>query len=623
MRPPSPSLSLSLGLGMSLGALSRSASLSAKKKKDKDDHSRSSSVSSVSSVSSSPPSPVQKPFSVRALKGIHFNKVLEHVCVYTPEETPLSILLSEKYAVVSSSPSNSATSSPAVSPFGSTNALPPSQLKTSSPNKQQFDSNDQMFNVVEKPPILPQTSPATSPRSMSRQHHNNNQHLPPRNASTANPLQVWSILSKTTPSPFTQQILGPCANIALESICVSQSASSPVRASLLLTVLVRNLHFVKKVQCVYTTDAWQTVMWTEIGIFVTALDGVDRFRVEMGIPSNDQTNTQTCGNGDAMNIDETSPLDTQPPRNGLQSLNLQQPASTGRQHVVTVEFAVKCLMGSGDGCWEVWDNRNKLNHVVVLERSSSITTTNMTPQKLHHGSQTSNSSTYTIFNTVGNCYQQQHHQTPDSAVDIDSPTHFSSTPTLSSLASQTGNSNQRSHQNHHQHHFHQYNHSYQQIDDHQQQTSAAAKRRAAAVAARTAQAMALEAQQIEQEFTRRRKMSLEASAAVASESHTSQESPRNASSPYHGSNTGGGFKIADMSTTMLSVLSPTGGIISPGGSSPRSVVLRKPIGSALLYAQSPTSSLEAIITKQQQVLHGVGTAGIIGTDNDKMTGDLL
>ncbi|KAJ3031876.1 UNVERIFIED_CONTAM: hypothetical protein HDU68_011635 [Siphonaria sp. JEL0065] len=147
-----------------------------------------------------------------------------------------------------------------------------------------------------------------------------------------------------------------------------------------------------------------------------------------------------------------------------------------------------------------------------------------------------------------------------------------------------------------------------------------AKRRAAAIAARTAQAMALEAQQIDQEFTRRRRMSLEAAAAQQAASSTSPSSLHSLGYNNNGGGGGGGgsgFRISGGGVN--AGLPPTagGGIAGgTGGTSPRSVFLRKPMGSALIYAQSPASSLETIITRQQhqqqqQPLHGDLDGGMV------------
>ncbi|KAJ3286000.1 hypothetical protein HDU79_006901 [Rhizoclosmatium sp. JEL0117] len=466
MRPPSPLLSL----GLNHAPLSRTPSARLRKdtakRVDQDDlsHSRSSSISSIDD-SSPPPSPKQvflkRDWSRTSLKGIQFNKVLEHVCVYTPEETPLSILLAEKYSVLSSSPSGSSlSSSPAISPFPSTSSLAPN---CSSPalNATELDSSNELFHLIDKPPIVPSssspcsssaTSPSSSSTSLNQQKH---QQVPAK----PNPLHVWSILSKTTPSPFSPQILAPSSNIALESICVSQSASTYTRASLLLTILVRNLHFVKRVQCVYTTDAWKTLHWTEVGIFVTALDGVDRFRVEMGVPLVDGRSSDL------------------PPR--MDSLTLSTSAPRKRS-VVTVEFAVKCLLGNEGYAYEVWDNRGGQNHVVVLDRSGIPTVSTsavapivtLPPPRMPTATTPTSASTFTLFNTVG---------TPDSAVDMSG-----GKPPVSGVYQYPHQQQQHQHQQH-------------------SQNSAQAKRRAAAIAARTAAAMALEAKMINEEFEWQRK----------------------------------------------------------------------------------------------------------------------
>ncbi|KAI8839828.1 hypothetical protein BJ741DRAFT_598814 [Chytriomyces cf. hyalinus JEL632] len=335
-----------------------------------------------------------KPFHVLKIppmaKGIHFNKVLEQVCVYTQEETPLSILVAERYNVLSSSPASSVSSlssnslsslnsrSVAASDecVASVNPIAARERSTSSQKAlessaevSQLDQSTEAFSIVDKPPLH---EPFTSTSSGTGKNYPHVQKLRQKNhqiSSSTNPthtknrmqFQPWHILSKTTPSGFSQHVLSTEKTpIALESVYIAQGASDANTAVLLVTVLVRNWAFKKRVQCCFTTDAWRSgnLHWTEgDGVFVTSLDGglVDRFRIEMKVDhAHDTANEVSKARKDAgwLNAD-----------------------------IVTVEFAVQCVFGEGEQQYEVWDNRGGSNHVVVLERGNGPT--GLTPQSGH------------------------------------------------------------------------------------------------------------------------------------------------------------------------------------------------------------------------------------------------
>ncbi|KAI8836510.1 hypothetical protein BJ741DRAFT_605746 [Chytriomyces cf. hyalinus JEL632] len=306
-------------------------------------------------------------------KGIHFNKVLEQVCVYTQEETPLSILVAERYNVLSSSPASSLSSlsSNSLSSLNSraagsdecvasVNPIAARARSTSSQKEQessievsQLDQSTEAFSIVDKPPLHePFTSTSSGPGRIiptcqnSVQKKTKSPPLPtPKNRMQ---FQPWHILSKTTPSGFSQHVLSTEKTpIALESVYIAQGASDANTAVLLVTVLVRNWAFKKRVQCCFTADAWRSgnLHWTEgDGVFVTSLDGglVDRFRVEMKVERVHDTANQIS--------------------------KAKKDAGWLNADIVTVEFAVQCVFGEGEQQYEVWDNRGGSNHVVVLER---------------------------------------------------------------------------------------------------------------------------------------------------------------------------------------------------------------------------------------------------------------
>ncbi|KAJ3233341.1 hypothetical protein HDU81_002322 [Chytriomyces hyalinus] len=353
-------------------------------------------VSPSSSLSSSPGKKGWKSaITARVKKGIHFNKVLEQVCVYTQEETPLSILLAERYNVLSSSPASSSASSPSNSSVSSLNSRSaaaagsdvhpvgtPSRFTSfqkapdSCVEVSQLDQATEAFSIVDKPPRY---EPFLSTSGSGTTSANNYPHVPkPRqkknqiSSSTNNNrtpnqpknrilFQPWHILSKTTPSGFSQHVLSTEKTpIALESICIAEGSSDANTVVLLVTVLVRNWAFKKRVQCCFTTNAWRSgnKHWTEgDGVFVTSLDGglVDRFRVEMKV-----NHVQDTAN---------------------EGSKARKAAGWLNADIVTVEFAVQCVFGEGEQQYEVWDNRGGSNHVVVLERGvRGNGSTDLTPQ---------------------------------------------------------------------------------------------------------------------------------------------------------------------------------------------------------------------------------------------------
>ncbi|KAJ3266063.1 hypothetical protein HDU77_002855 [Chytriomyces hyalinus] len=341
-------------------------------------------VSPTTSLSSSPARKGWKCAmnNARVKKGIHFSKVLEQVCVYTQEETPLSILVAERYNVLSSSPVSSLSSLSSnslsslnsrsvaasdecvasVNPMGSRSRSTSSQKALeSSVEVSQLDQSTEAFSIVDKPPLH---EPFTSTSSGPGTTFANYPHVPKLRqkksqiSSSTNPnsthsknrmqFQPWHILSKTTPSGFSQHVLSTEKTpIALESVYIAQGASDANTAVLLVTVLVRNWAFKKRVRCCFTTDAWRSgnLHWTEgDGVFVTSLDGglVDRFRVEMKVDHVHDTASEVS--------------------------KARKDAGWLNADIVTVEFAVQCVFGEGEQQQEVWDNRGGSNHVVVLER---------------------------------------------------------------------------------------------------------------------------------------------------------------------------------------------------------------------------------------------------------------
>ncbi|KAI8846704.1 hypothetical protein BC829DRAFT_491180 [Chytridium lagenaria] len=139
----------------------------------------------------------------------------------------------------------------------------------------------------------------------------------------------WCLLSKTTPSALSPLPGG--ANVGLETVRLLESDDGH-RLLLLCTVLVRNISLRKNLVAVYTTDGCATMGGTV---------GVDRFSLEIEI--------------DATKL----------------------PPSPQRQ--VSIEFALKCMMGGS----EFWDNRGGANHVIeAVEVAATATTpTPATPRR--------------------------------------------------------------------------------------------------------------------------------------------------------------------------------------------------------------------------------------------------
>ncbi|KAJ3278981.1 hypothetical protein HDU76_009674, partial [Blyttiomyces sp. JEL0837] len=242
--------------------------------------------------------------------NIKFGDVLEHVCLYTPLDSPTAISTSEKYTVTDSE---------------SDDKLPTARIS--------FDidrsSSSTSPSTQAKPSTTTTTTTTSRPRSKSQRQHEQ----------PTLPVSRWSLQSKTTP-PIYASALPPGSNVALESVRLLESDDDGgERVLALCTILVRNVSYEKTVRAIWSGDAWKSSRWTRDAKWVASVSrsmggvvGIDRFQIEIEIDTRDTSVVQVLGG------------------------------------VFKVEFAIQCAMGGE----EFWDNRGGLNHHLVVKEASRL-----------------------------------------------------------------------------------------------------------------------------------------------------------------------------------------------------------------------------------------------------------